>query len=282
MTIAKERSELKAIDKPVYRTGRYAMIEQFLADDINYMFGNPGTVEEGFLDILKDYYPEFKYIFALQETIALGAADGYARGTKKPTVVQLHTGVGLGNGIGMMYQAMRGHRPLVVLAGEAGMKYDAIDGQMAADLVGMANFVQTFAKPTPYEKFLANTVVLRGQHGVLGGLSGWLPATFRDDASFMPSLYRLLQSPLFAMSSPEALEWMEKCLCTEHEGFHTNLKHHQSLLTDFRRFFSRLDYLWPVNREMRVMATGGSIERALAINTKAFDRFSRSLTAEMK
>ena len=139
-----------------------------------------------------------------------------------------------------------------------------------------------FAKPTPYEKFLANTVVLRGQHGVLGGLSGWLPATFRDDASFMPSLYRLLQSPLFAMSSPEALEWMEKCLCTEHEGFHTNLKHHQSLLTDFRRFFSRLDYLWPVNREMRVMATGGSIERALAINTKAFDRFSRSLTAEMK
>lgn len=138
-----------------------------------------------------------------------------------------------------------------------------------------------FGKPTAYEKFLANTIILRGQRGVLGGLSGWLPATFRDDASFMPSLYRLLQSPLFAMSSTEALEWMKKCLCTEHEGFHANLQHHQSLLTDFRRFFARLDYLWPSNHEMRVMEAGGSIERAIESNTRAFDEFSCSLVAEM-
>ena len=120
------------------KTGRFAIIEQLLADGIQYMFGNPGTVEEGFLDTLGKYYPDFKYIFALQETIAVAAADGYARVTKKPTVVQLHTGVGLGNGIGMMYQAMRGHAPLVVLAGEAGIKYDAMDAQMAVDLVSMA------------------------------------------------------------------------------------------------------------------------------------------------
>ena len=145
MTVAKERIELETVEKPAYRNGRFAIIEQLLADDIRYMFGNPGTVEEGFLDALKDYYPEFEYIFGLQETIALAAADGYARGTKKPTVVQLHTGVGLGNGIGMMYQAMRGHRPLVVIAGEAGIKYDAIDGQMAADLVSMAKPVTKWA-----------------------------------------------------------------------------------------------------------------------------------------
>jgi benzoylformate decarboxylase len=35
------------------RTGRFAMIEQLLADDISYMFGNPGTVEQGFLDALE-------------------------------------------------------------------------------------------------------------------------------------------------------------------------------------------------------------------------------------
>ncbi|MBW4572628.1 MAG: thiamine pyrophosphate-binding protein [Tolypothrix carrinoi HA7290-LM1] len=127
------------------RNGRFAIIEQLLADGIRYMFGNPGTVEEGFLDALSDYYPEFKYIFALQETIAVAAADGYARVTKKPTVVQLHSGVGLGNGIGMMYQAMRGHAPLVILAGEAGIKYDAMDAQMAADLVSMAKPVTKWA-----------------------------------------------------------------------------------------------------------------------------------------
>ena len=127
------------------RTGRFAMIEQLLVDDIRYMFGNPGTVEQGFLDTLKDYHPEFKYIFALQETIAVGIADGYARTTKKPTIVQLHSGVGLGNGIGMIYQAMRGHAPLVVLAGESGIEYDAMDAQMAADLVSMAKPVTKWA-----------------------------------------------------------------------------------------------------------------------------------------
>ena len=120
------------------------MIEQFLADDIHFMFGNPGTVEQGFLNSLEEY-PDFKYIMGLQETIAVGMADGYARATKKPTVVQLHSGVGLGNGIGMMYQSMRGHAPLVVIAGEAGIKYDAMDAQMAADLVSMAKPVTKWA-----------------------------------------------------------------------------------------------------------------------------------------
>ena len=119
------------------KTGRYALIEQFLADGIRFMFGNPGTVEQGFLDSLSDY-PDLKYILALQETVAVGIADGYARATRRPTIVQLHSGVGLGNGIGMMYQAKRGHAPLVVIAGESGVRYDAMEAQMWADLVDMA------------------------------------------------------------------------------------------------------------------------------------------------
>lgn len=126
------------------RTGRFAIIEQLLADDIHYMFGNPGTVEEGFLDSLRDY-PDFNYIFALQESIAVAIADGYARATKQPAIVQLHSGVGLGNGIGMLYQAMRGHAPLVVINGEAGIQYDAMDAQMAADVVSMAKPVTKWA-----------------------------------------------------------------------------------------------------------------------------------------
>jgi benzoylformate decarboxylase len=126
------------------RTGRHAIIEQFLADDIHYMFGNPGTVEQGFLDALQDF-PNLKYINTLQETIAVAIADGYARAIKRPAVVQLHSGVGLGNGIGMLYQAMRGHAPLVVINGEAGVKYDAMDAQMAADLVSMARPVTKWA-----------------------------------------------------------------------------------------------------------------------------------------
>ncbi|MGC9670572.1 thiamine pyrophosphate-binding protein [Planosporangium sp. 12N6] len=126
------------------RAGKEAIIEQFLADGIRYMFGNPGTVEQGFLDAL-ERFPDFHYILTLQETVAAGIADGYARATRGPAVLQLHSGVGLGNGIGMMYQSRRGHTPLVVIAGEAGVAYDAMDAQMAADLVSMARPVTKWA-----------------------------------------------------------------------------------------------------------------------------------------
>lgn len=126
------------------RTGRFALIEQLLADGVTHMFGNPGTVEQGFLDALEQY-PDCRYILALQETVAIAMADGYARATRRPALVQLHTGVGLGNGIGMLYQALRGHAPLVVVASDAGLRYDALDAQMAADLVAMARPVTKWA-----------------------------------------------------------------------------------------------------------------------------------------
>lgn len=126
------------------KTGRFAILEQLLADDIRFMFGNPGTVEQGFLDALGSY-PQLQYILTLQETVAVAIADGYARATKRPAIVQLHSGVGLGNGVGMMYQAKRGGAPLVVIAGESGLRYDAMDAQMAADLVAIAEPVTKWA-----------------------------------------------------------------------------------------------------------------------------------------
>ena len=119
------------------KTGHYAILEQFLADGVEYIFGNPGTVEQGLIDALADY-PELKYVLTLQESVAVMTADGYARATQRPTVVQIHSAPGLGNAVGAMYQAMRGHAPLVVIGGDAGIKYQALDAQMAADLVAIA------------------------------------------------------------------------------------------------------------------------------------------------
>ncbi|AZM88220.1 thiamine pyrophosphate-binding protein [Streptomyces sp. W1SF4] len=124
--------------------GRERLIEQFKADGLNVMFGNPGTVEQGFLDAV-DAAADFQYVLALQETVAAGIADGYARATGGAALLQLHSGVGLGNGIGMLYQSLRGHTPLVVVAGDAGVRYDAMDAQMACDLVAMAKPVTKYA-----------------------------------------------------------------------------------------------------------------------------------------
>jgi benzoylformate decarboxylase len=126
------------------KTGRFAIIEQFLADGIEYMFGNPGTVEQGFLDALAAY-PKMKYILTLQESVALMLGDGYARATQKPTLVQIHSTPGLGNTIGAMYQAMRGHAPLVIIGGDAGLKYVPMEAQMFGDLVAFARPVTKWA-----------------------------------------------------------------------------------------------------------------------------------------
>ncbi|HEY9632003.1 MAG TPA: hypothetical protein V6D14_01270 [Coleofasciculaceae cyanobacterium] len=134
-----------------------------------------------------------------------------------------------------------------------------------------------FPKPTAYEKFLANLTIYKSQTVALSGLSGGIPAIFRSDDTFMLSFYRLLQSPVFNMSSQEALEWLEKCLCQEHDGFHLTLKYHERLLSDMRRLLGPIDYLWAVNRDMNVMASGGSMEKAIQNNIKAFGQFSKSV-----
>ncbi|MFH8386528.1 thiamine pyrophosphate-binding protein [Kitasatospora sp. NPDC018058] len=126
------------------KTGNVKLIEQFRADGMRLMFGNPGTVEQGLLDAA-EHAEGFQYVLALQETVAAGIADGYARATGGPALLQLHSGVGLGNGIGMLYQSLRGHTPLVVIAGDAGLRYDAMDAQMASDLVAMARPVTKYA-----------------------------------------------------------------------------------------------------------------------------------------
>ncbi|WP_327734551.1 thiamine pyrophosphate-binding protein [Streptomyces nojiriensis] len=137
--------------------GRERLIEQFKADGLNVMFGNPGTVEQGFLDAV-DAAEDFHYVLALQETVAAGIADGYARATGGAALLQLHSGVGLGNGIGMLYQSLRGHTPLVVVAGDAGVRYDAMDAQMASDLVAMAKPVTKYATRVTDRHSLLRTV----------------------------------------------------------------------------------------------------------------------------
>jgi thiamine pyrophosphate-dependent acetolactate synthase large subunit-like protein len=124
--------------------GHRKLLEQLRADGIVYMFGNPGSSEEGLLDEIARF-PDVQYVLGLQEAAIIGVADGYAQATGRPAVVQLHCSVGLGNGIGSLYHAHQRHSPLVVIAGEAGVAYDAMDAHMAADLVAMARPVTKYA-----------------------------------------------------------------------------------------------------------------------------------------
>lgn len=117
--------------------GRYAMIEQLVAEGTRYVFGNPGTTEQAFMDALQDY-PQLEYILALHEGVATGIADGYARATGAPAFVQLHITPGLGNALGMLYNSYRTRTPLVVYAGQHPQRGNSQDPILAGDVVRLA------------------------------------------------------------------------------------------------------------------------------------------------
>ena len=88
-----------------------------VAEGAEYIFGNPGTSETPFLDVLQDY-PQLKYVQALQEGTAVGMADGYARATGRPAFANIHIAGGLANGISALYNAYRGGHAVGVDSGQ--------------------------------------------------------------------------------------------------------------------------------------------------------------------
>jgi benzoylformate decarboxylase len=73
-------------------------------------------------------------------------ADGYARVTKRPAVAQVHSAVGLGNSMALLYQAHRSFTPMVVIAGEVDTRLQAFDGFLGGDLVNIARPVTKWAE----------------------------------------------------------------------------------------------------------------------------------------
>ena len=82
---------------------------------VRKVFGNPGSTEMPFL---ADFPKDVDYVLGLHEGAVVGMADAYAQLTGEPTLVNLHTAVGLGNAMGAVINAASGHSPLVITAGQ--------------------------------------------------------------------------------------------------------------------------------------------------------------------
>jgi benzoylformate decarboxylase len=79
------------------------------------IFGNPGSTE---LPFLRDMPGDFKYVLALHERSAAGAALGYALGRREASFVNLHSIASVGNGLSAIIDAYYCHAPLVVTTGQ--------------------------------------------------------------------------------------------------------------------------------------------------------------------
>lgn len=79
------------------------------------VFGNPGSTE---LRMFRDFPDDFRYVLALQETVAVAAAAGHSLGTGGATLVSLHSAGGVGHSLGAVFNAYRDRVPVVIIAGQ--------------------------------------------------------------------------------------------------------------------------------------------------------------------
>jgi benzoylformate decarboxylase len=117
--------------------GHDVFMHSLAAHGVDRIFGNPGTTESPLLDALADH-PSMRYIVHLHEGVAVGAASYYARATGRTAVANLHVAPGLGNAIGMIYNALKGQAPLIVTAGQQDTRMLRRDPILSHDLAAMA------------------------------------------------------------------------------------------------------------------------------------------------
>src|SRR5439155_684860 len=104
---------------------------------VGIRFGNPGTTELPLMDAFATEN-ELRYLLGLQEAAVMGMADGYAQASGKLTVVNLHVTPGLGNAMGMLYDAQKAGSPILVTAGQHDQDFNRTEPILYADLPPIA------------------------------------------------------------------------------------------------------------------------------------------------
>jgi len=97
-------------------TGGHITCETLDLWGVNYVFGNTGSYEAGFLDALVDH-PDIHYVLGLQEGSVMAMADGYARVTGRTSFVNIHSIAGTANALGLIVNAWADSSPVVVSVG---------------------------------------------------------------------------------------------------------------------------------------------------------------------
>ena len=131
LTIKKEKTT--STKKPAINiSGSIAVLEAFLEEKVDTIFGYPGGAIMPIYDALYDYQEKLKHILVRHEQGAIHAAQGYARVSGKTGVVFATSGPGATNLVTGLADAMIDSTPVV-----------CITGQVYAHLLGTDAFQET-------------------------------------------------------------------------------------------------------------------------------------------
>jgi benzoylformate decarboxylase len=126
-------------------SGKRAFLDLLKQEGVEIVFGNPGTTELPLMDAFA-VENDIRYVLGLQEAALMAMADGYAQASGKLTVLNLHVAPGLGNAMGMLYDAQMAGSPILVTAGQQDTEYLVEEPVLSADLTTLAK---------PFVKFSA-------------------------------------------------------------------------------------------------------------------------------
>lgn len=142
--------------------GADAFLACLRAEGIKYIFGNPGTTEIPLLDALSAA-ADITYMITLQESVAVGMADGYARSGGGIGFVSVHTGAGTSNCIGGIYSAYIEKSPIVVTAGCKDMRL--LGRECFSEVQDFAGMARQFTKWS-WSVLRSDRIVENLSHGI--------------------------------------------------------------------------------------------------------------------
>ena len=131
-TIELLAEEKKKEKKTTSVSGSVAVLDAFLSEGVDIIFGYPGGAIMPIYDALYDYQDRLQHILVRHEQGAIHAAQGYARSSGKTGVVFATSGPGATNLVTGLADAMIDSTPVV-----------CITGQVYAHLLGTDAFQET-------------------------------------------------------------------------------------------------------------------------------------------
>ncbi len=121
------------------RTAGQIMAETARELGFDLVLANSGTTEVQFVGAFVPAFGE-RFVLCLHEDVCTGAADGYARISGKPALVNLHLGPGLAHGLSNLHNARRAESPVVVVIGDHDVAHRDADAPLTSD-------IETLARP---------------------------------------------------------------------------------------------------------------------------------------
>lgn len=137
MQIADILEEKKATTPVQSISGSKAVLEAFVAEGVDTIFGYPGGAIMPIYDALYDYHNQLKHILVRHEQGAIHAGQGYARSSGKVGVVFATSGPGATNLITGLADALIDSTPLVCITGQVYAHLLGTDAFQEVDVINI-------------------------------------------------------------------------------------------------------------------------------------------------